>query len=54
MTSDERNLLLLLAKMVLTDFPQPDEYLRAAINRLEDDESRIRDEFVAKIMKGSE
>jgi hypothetical protein len=56
MTADERNLLLLLAKMVLSGTRRgPDEKeLRAAIDRIAETETKQRDEFVDKIMKGSE
>jgi hypothetical protein len=55
-TSDERNLLLLLAKMVLSGTRRgPDEKeLRAAIDQIAETETRNRDAFVAKIMKGSD
>ena len=53
MTSDERVLLLLLAKMVLSGTRRgPDEKeLRAAIARIENAESKQRDEFVGKFLK---
>lgn len=48
MTSDERTLLLLLAKMVLTGTRcGPTEIeLRAAIARIEEAESKSRDDFI--------
>lgn len=53
-TPDERNLLLLLAKMV-ADKARPgasERELRATIARIEQSESHRRDTFVANIMKG--
>jgi hypothetical protein len=59
-TSDERNLLLLLAKMVLTiregktPTAYADEMLLAQIRRVEDAESRKRDAFVLKFIPYTE
>jgi len=51
-TSDERNLLMLLARIVASGLRKPsptDRELNEAIRRLEDAESRKRDEFVNQI-----
>ncbi len=56
MTADERNLLLLLARMVLRpdETPVHDQEIRAMIARIEESQSKARDKFVAKILKGSD
>lgn len=56
MTADERALLLLLARMTVgmqRKTPYFDQMVKAAIARLEEEESRKRDHFVAKILRGS-
>ncbi len=53
-TPDERNLLLLLAKMILGKTRQADaegRELRRQIARIEQSESYKRDVFVAEIMR---
>jgi len=50
MTLDERNLLLLLARMILvgTSKPKPEAELREAIRKIEQAEDRERDKMWEK------